>query len=93
VHVWFPWLLGVIGRRLGFRKMVQRTHRRRLTGAQIHERARSGDKEAIFLYQRLGYYLGIACASLANILNPDIIVLGDTILLLSGNSTPTIRAT
>jgi len=29
VHVWFPWLLGVIGRRLGFRKMVQRTHRRK----------------------------------------------------------------
>jgi len=48
----------------------------KLTGAQIHERARSGDKEAIFLYQRLGYYLGIACASLVNILNPDIIVLG-----------------
>lgn len=51
----------------------------KLTGAQIHERARSGDKEAIFLYQRLGYYLGIACASLVNILNPDIIVLGGSI--------------
>jgi len=51
----------------------------KLTGAQIHERARGGDKEAIYLYQRLGYYLGIACASLANILNPDLIVLGASI--------------
>jgi len=51
----------------------------KLTGVQIHERARAGDKEAIYLYQRLGYYLGIACASLANILNPDLIVLGASI--------------
>lgn len=51
----------------------------KVTGVQIHERARAGDQEALYLYQRLGYYLGVASGSLANILNPEIIVLGGSI--------------
>jgi glucokinase len=53
--------------------------REKITGAQIHERAKAGDQEALYLYQRMGYYLGVGAASLANILNPEIIVLGATV--------------
>lgn len=47
-----------------------------VTGAVIFAAARAGDPLALEAYARFGRYLGIGMASLINILNPEVIVLG-----------------
>jgi glucokinase len=47
-----------------------------LTSAKVYEAGISGDELAIEVFRRMGVYLGIGLASLINILNPEIVVIG-----------------
>lgn len=47
---------------------------------EFDDLAAAGDKRAIKLYKITGQYLGVALASLVNVLNPDIIVVGGGIM-------------
>jgi len=47
-----------------------------ITGAYVNECADKGDEPARDIFTRIGYYLGVACASLANALNPELGVIG-----------------
>ena len=42
----------------------------------VYEKAKTGDKFAIETFKHFSYFLGISLASINNLLNPDIIVLG-----------------
>ena len=43
-----------------------------ITGAYVDECAEKGDPYAREIFRRIGYHLGIVCASLANALNPEL---------------------
>ena len=45
------------------------------TSEKLFEAAKSGDAVALEAFRRMGHYLGIALASVINLLNPDVIVL------------------
>ena len=47
-----------------------------LTSEKVYQAGREGDELAIEVFRRMGVYLGIGLASLINILNPEIIVIG-----------------
>lgn len=47
-----------------------------LSVEEISRRARAGDDDARELLRDRGYYLGLACASLAHALNPGLIIIG-----------------
>jgi glucokinase len=47
-----------------------------LTSAKIFQAGREGDELAIEVFRRMGVYLGIGLASLINVLNPEIVVIG-----------------
>jgi glucokinase len=47
-----------------------------LTAAEIHRAGTAGDELAVKVFQRMGTYLGIGVASLINLLDPEIIVIG-----------------
>jgi glucokinase len=47
-----------------------------LTSAKIYQAGREGDELAIEVFRRMGVYLGIGLASLINVLNPEIVVIG-----------------
>jgi len=47
-----------------------------LTSKKIFSAAAAGDELAIEVFQRMGVYLGVACADLVNIFNPEMIVIG-----------------
>ena len=47
-----------------------------LTSAKVYEAGIAGDELAIEVFRRMGVYLGIGLASLINILNPEIVVIG-----------------
>ena len=46
-----------------------------LTAKDVFEAALKGDATAIEAFKRMGYYLGLALAGLANVLNPEVIVI------------------
>lgn len=48
----------------------------RLTSKEVYEAGLQGDELALEVFRRQGFYLGIALASLINVLNPEIIVIG-----------------
>lgn len=48
----------------------------RLTSKEVYEAGKRGDELALEVFRRQGFYLGIALASLINVLNPEIIVIG-----------------
>lgn len=48
----------------------------RLTSKDVYEAGQQGDELALEVFRRQGFYLGIALASLINVLNPEIIVIG-----------------
>ena len=48
----------------------------RLTSKDVYEAGKQGDELALEVFRRQGFYLGIALASLINVLNPEIIVIG-----------------
>lgn len=47
-----------------------------VSAATVHEAALAGDQLALCLLQETAEYLGLALANLANILNPEVLVLG-----------------
>ncbi len=47
-----------------------------LTSVDIYEAGKKGDKLALEVFRRMGFYLGIALAGLINVLNPELIVIG-----------------
>ena len=47
-----------------------------MTAAYANECADQGDEQAIEVFRRIGYYLGITCATLANAFNPEIGIIG-----------------
>lgn len=47
-----------------------------LTAKNVYEAGKQGDELALEVFRRQGFYLGIAIASLINVLNPEIIVIG-----------------
>jgi len=46
------------------------------TSETVAQAARRGEAEALAIFQRVGWYLGIACANMAQLLNPQCIVIG-----------------
>lgn len=47
-----------------------------LTSQKVYEAGKEGDELAIEVFRRMGVYLGIGLASLINVLNPEIVVIG-----------------
>lgn len=47
-----------------------------LTSEKIYQAGVAGDELALAVFRRMGDYLGIGLASLVNLLNPEIIVIG-----------------
>lgn len=47
-----------------------------VTGETVHEAARQGDPTALRLFDEIGYWLGVGIASLANVLDPKLVILG-----------------
>ncbi|HEV7680670.1 MAG TPA: ROK family protein [Pyrinomonadaceae bacterium] len=47
-----------------------------LTSQKIYQAGKEGDELAIEVFRRMGVYLGIGLASLINVLNPEIVVIG-----------------
>ncbi|MGH9872849.1 MAG: ROK family protein [Pyrinomonadaceae bacterium] len=47
-----------------------------LTSEKIYQAGMEGDELAIEVFRRMGVYLGIGLASLINVLNPEIVVIG-----------------
>jgi glucokinase len=47
-----------------------------LTSEKVYRAGKEGDELAIEVFRRMGVYLGIGLASLINILNPEIVVIG-----------------
>jgi glucokinase len=62
----------------------------KVTGQTVYSAARGGDPVALHLFDQLGYWLGIGIASLVNVFDPQLIVLGGG-LITTGNMllTPT----
>jgi glucokinase len=49
------------------------------TAKQVSEAARQGEADALQVYRDIGRYLGIGCASIANLLNPQLLILGGAV--------------
>ncbi len=47
-----------------------------VTSEAVAQAARRGEAEAMKIFQRVGWYLGIACANMAQLFNPQCIVIG-----------------
>jgi glucokinase len=48
----------------------------RVTGEIVFQAAKEGDRAAVALFERLGYWLGIGIASLITVFDPDVVVVG-----------------
>jgi glucokinase len=51
-------------------------HGEKLSAEKIHDAALNGDELSLAIFKQMGTYLGIGLASLVNLLNPEIIVVG-----------------
>jgi glucokinase len=47
-----------------------------VTSEAVAQAAQRGEAEALAIFQRVGWYLGIACANMAQLFNPQCIVIG-----------------
>jgi glucokinase len=47
-----------------------------VTSEAVAQAARRGEAEALEIFQRVGWYLGIACANMAQLFNPQCMVIG-----------------
>ncbi len=57
----------------------------KISGKDISQAARQGDSLAIEVYQRAGFFLGIALANFVHILNPSIIIFGGGVASSAGD--------
>ena len=55
-----------------------------LTAKKVHEAASGGDAASRRIVARAGHYLGVGIASLVNIFNPQVIVLGGSLTKMGG---------
>lgn len=55
-----------------------------LSGANVYERAVGGDREVLVAVREAGHALGLGLATLVNLLNPEVLVLGGGALTLPG---------
>jgi glucokinase len=55
---------------------MAKPHYGTVSAADVAQKARRGATQALEIYARVGYALGVACASFANLLNPQRIILG-----------------
>jgi glucokinase len=53
---------------------------RPLTSERIYQAASHGDPTALDVFKRTGWYLGIACGNLINLLNLQMIILGGGVM-------------
>jgi glucokinase len=51
-----------------------------LSASSLYQAAVSGDSGALSVFQETGRFLGIACANLINLLNPEVIVIGGGVM-------------
>jgi glucokinase len=51
-----------------------------LTASSLYDQAASGDPRALRVFEETGRYLGIACANLVNLLNPEVLVIGGGVM-------------
>jgi glucokinase len=65
----------LVGRYLAL-KREKAADREGVTPAVIAERARKGDRTAVQILQEAGTWVGVACANLLNLLQPEVIVIG-----------------
>ncbi len=69
---------------------------RAVTGALVSELARAGDPAAAAVLARIGRHLGVGIASLANVFNPSVVVVGGGVIaageLLLGPARAVVRA-
>ena len=54
--------------------------RKKVTAEIVAEAAESGDRLALETYRRAGYYLGVGLANLINVLNPQMLILGGSVM-------------
>jgi glucokinase len=54
-------------------------HYGEITAADVATAARRGEPPALEVFRQVGYYLGIACANFANLLNPECLVIGGAV--------------
>lgn len=47
-----------------------------ITSYEVYQAGIAGDKAAIEVFRKLGFYLGVALGGLVNVLNPEVIVIG-----------------
>lgn len=64
-----------------------------ISAERLAEIARHGDERAMAVFRDIGRYLGIACASFANLLNPQRIILGGAVALAFDLFGGSMRAT
>lgn len=55
---------------------IAEPHYGKVTAQDVALAARRGEAQALEVFQQVGRYLGIACASLANLFNPECIAIG-----------------
>jgi glucokinase len=55
---------------------LARRHYGAVTSEAVAQAARRGEAGALEIFQRVGWYLGIACANMAQLFNPQCIVIG-----------------
>ncbi len=63
----------------------------RLQISMVVDAARAGDAVAIDTFKEVGHYLGIGLASLVNVLNPELVVIGNIFELASEFLLPVIK--
>ncbi len=57
-------------------RLAKKYFGKRMNPRDVFKRARSGDKKAVRIYKEVGEYLGIGLANIANIFDPEIIIIG-----------------
>ena len=55
-----------------------------ITGEAVHKAAAGGDPTAQLLFADMGYWLGVGIATLVNLLDPQIVILGGGIPAAAG---------
>lgn len=65
---------------------------RRITAETVALAARRGDPLALEAFRRAGYYLGIGLSNLINVLNPEMLILGGSVMKSSSFLWPSMTA-
>ena len=58
---------------------LAKPHYGEITSIDVAEAARRGESHALGVFQQVGHYLGIACASFAHLFNPQCVIIGGAV--------------